>query len=470
MKNNKIPSPFKATRIRLIISIPVIVFLFSFSSGMLVLYLDRHTVLREPPAMLAGTLWVLAMAGVALFCGVLLALGITKPLKEMKHKGEEILALLPFATQYSEVDELFQVFNQMIFSLSKFFQDHQIIENLPEGLIALDPAGTITSANRIAEEIFGLDLHGLTYQESIPIHSTNITLLECIAKSLSGEQAHLPREIRFRNIHGQVSSLWVSCFPFKDKNDMAISIKDMKELRHIRKQIRQTESLAELGTLASILSHEIRNPLGSIRGLLELINEGFSADEPRKTYVDRIVREVDRLTHITENLLDLIRLDDEDVMNLKEPLNLNDLLRHVLSLNQYEFQNKKISVVEKYEDKLPLIKADSEKLIQVFVNLTINAFQAEPEGGRISVTTAKLPSGISIRIHNSGSYIPPEDRASIFLPAYSTKQHGSGFGLFLAQRIIGAHHGTLEVRSEPEEGTTFCIEFPLNDKGGRRVR
>lgn len=458
MKNDELFPQFKMTRIRLIVSIPIIVFLFSFSSGMLVLYLGRHIALREPQAMLSSALWVLAMAGVALLSGVLLAFGITKPLKEMKQKGEEILSPLPLSSQYSEIDELAQIFNQMVFSLSKFFQDHQIIENLPEGLIVLDPSGTISNANKIADEIFGVNLYGRTYQEAIPPHPTNMTFLKYMERSLSGKQVHLPQEIRLKNIHGQVSSLWVSCFPFKDKNDIAISIKSMEELQHIRKQIRQTENLAGLGTLASILSHEIRNPLGSIRGLLELINEGLPPDDRRKTYVDRIIQEVDRLTRISGGLLDLFHLDE---LNLKDTVSLKDILKQAISLNQHEFQKKKIHLLEKYEDKLPLMKADSEKLSQAFVNFILNAFQATPEEGRVSVTTESLPSGISICIHNSGSYIPPEERESIFLPSYSTKEHGSGFGLFLAHRIITAHQGSIEVDSDKEDGTTFRIGLPL---------
>ncbi|MFH1489077.1 MAG: ATP-binding protein [Pseudomonadota bacterium] len=418
--------------------------------------------------MITSTLWVLAMAGVALLSGILLALGITRPLKELKRKGEEILNPFTLQAHQSEIDDLAQVFNQMVFSMNQFIQDSQIIDNLPEGLIILDASGVITKSNKLADEIFGIPLEGRTYQETIPSDPVNEMFLDCVPTAFRRYPAPYPRETRFKNIHGHIFSILVSCFPLNAPYGLGISIKNMEELEQIRDKIRQTESLAQLGTLSSILSHEIKNPLGSIRGLLELIQEGLVPEEKRKDYVDRIIREIDRLTNLSEDFLGLVRLD-EGSLDVREPINLTDLLGQALFMTQHEFQDKKISPVEDYATDLPPVNGDPERLTQAFVNLIINAFQAAPEGGRVSVTTERLVSGLSVCIYNSGSYIPPADRESIFMPTYSTKQRGSGFGLFLAKRIIAAHGGAIEIRSEPEAGTTFCISFRLNDKGGTRA-
>ncbi len=459
MKNDEFLSQFRATRIRLIIAIPVVMFLFTFGSGILALFLTRPP-FGESEAMLTTTLWILTMSGVALFGGILLALGITRPLKKMKQKGEEILSSPSLPPQHSEIDDLAQVFNQMTFSLNQFLKDHQILENLPEGLIFLEASGTVISVNKKAEEIFGSDLDSRPYWEVIPHHSQNKSFLKRVDRALRGDGFLLSQETKIRNTNGQDLTLWVGISPLKEKKGIIISLKDLEELRRIRDQIRRAESLAGLGTLTSILSHEIKNPLGSIRGLLELIQEGFSSEDRRKTYVDRTIQEIDRLTHLSEDLLDLFHLD---ALDLNDAVNINDLLREALALNQHEFQAKNISVQEKYEEDLPHIKADPEKLTQTFVNLIINAFQATPDGGQVSVTTEGVPFGISIRIHNTDSYIPPENRDSIFLPSYSSKKGGSGFGLFLAQRIILVHQGSIEVESDTKEGTTFRIELPFED-------
>ena len=468
MKNDRAIPPFKATRIRLIVGIPIIIFLFSFSSGMLVLYMAKSAGLEQPRVMITSTLWVLAMAGVALLSGILLALGITRPLKELKRKGEEVLNPLAPQPQLSEIDDLAQVFNQMVFSMSRFIQDSQIIDNLPEGLIILDVSGVVTKSNKIADEIFGIPLEGRTYQEAIPSDPINEMFLDSVTTGFRPYPAPYPREIRFKNIHGHIFAIWVSCFPLNDPLGLGISIKNMEELEQIRDKIRQTESLAQIGTLSSILSHEIKNPLGSIRGLLELMHEGLAPEEKRKDYVDRIIREIDRLANISEDFLALVRMD-EGSLESREPIDLTDLLRQALFMTQHEFQDKKISLAEDYATDFPLVNGDPERLTQAFVNLLINAFQAAPERGRVSVNTERLASGLSVCIYNSGSYIPPSDRESIFMPTYSTKQHGTGFGLFLAKRIIAAHRGAIEIRSEPEAGTTFCVSFPLNDKGGTRA-
>lgn len=460
LKNNDFPSQFRATRIRLIIAIPVVMFLFTFGSGMLALLLTRLVFRGESQGMLTTAVWILTMSGVALFGGILLTLGITRPLKKMKQKGEEILSLPSIPLQHSEIDSLAQVFNRMTFSLNQFLKDHQILENLPEALIALDQSGTIISSNKKAEEIIGSGLNGRPYWEALSPHSQNKSFLKRVDRVLRGDGFLLPQETKIRNTNGQVSTFWVGFSPLKEKKGVIISLKDLKELRRIREQIRRAESLAGLGTLTSVLSHEIRNPLGSIRGLLELIQEAFSSEDRRKTYVDRIIQEVDRLTYLSEDLLGLLHLD---ALDLKDAVNLNDLLREALALNQHEFQAKHISVQEKYEENVPPIKVDPEKLSQAFVNVIINAFQATPDGGQVSVTTEGVPSGISIHIHNSGSYISPEERDSIFSPSYSTKTRGSGFGLFLAQRIILAHDGSIEVESDTKQRTTFRIELPLTE-------
>ena len=198
----------------------------------------------------------------------------------------------------------------MTLSLNQLIKDRQILESLPGGRIVIDHSGTIINANKMAKEIFGLDLHGQSYLEALSLHPQNRAFLECVDKALRGEGLQLPQETKLVDASGEVATLWVSISPLKELKGIAISFKNLSDLRRIRDQIRRTESLAGLGTLTSILSHEIKSPLGSIRGLLELINEGLSPDDRMKDYVDRIIQEIDRLTHLSEDLLDFLHLDE----------------------------------------------------------------------------------------------------------------------------------------------------------------
>lgn len=465
-KKNELDFRLRSARIRLIVGIPATTALFALSTGILGFSLPRIASPAEPRLMLYKTLLVLAMTGVALFAGILLAYGITKPLKEMKKRGEEILSSPSLPSQHNEISDLSQVFNQMYFSLSQFIKDHQILDNLPQGLIILDDKGTIVTANRLSEKILGSSLCGRSYREVIQPHPQSMAFLACVEKALRGEQDHFSQEITLRNKQGEVSFLWVSIFPLDHPKGIAVSLKDINELGQVRKQIRRAETLAGMGTLISILSHEIRTPLGSIRGLLELLHEGLPAEDRKKNYVRRVIQEIDRLIHISEDILDFASIDE---LELEDGVNLNHLLEQSLAWGRHEFRAKNISILEKYEEELPLVRADASKLYRAFLNLVINAFQATPEGGRISLSTKRVPSAISIRIHNTGSYIKPEELESIFRPSYSTKPDGSGFGLFLAKRIVLSHNGTIDVKSDPEEGTTFRIELPLGEEGGTDV-
>lgn len=463
MEKSEPDSRFRSVRIRLIVGIPATTGLFTLASGIVGLSLTRAGSPTESRFALYAALLVLAMTGVAIFAGILLAYGITKPLKEMKKRGEELLSSPSLSSQYNEISDLSRVFNQMYFSLSQFIKDHQILENLPQGFIILDLNGIIVNANKLAEKILGSGLHGCSYQEVIQPHPGSMAFLECVEKALRGEEEHFSREIKLINKQGEVSSLWVSIVPLDNNKGIVISIKDIKELNLIRDQIRRTESLAGMGTMVSILSHEIRTPLGSIRGLLELLHEGLPSEDRRKNYVQRAIEEVDKLIDISEDVLELASIGE---LEQEDNVNINDILQQSLASSRHEFQAKKISVLEEYEENLPLVRADSGKLYRAFLNMIINAFQATPEGGQISMSTKRLPSAVSIRIHNTGSYIQPEERESVFRPSYSTKPRGCGFGLFLARRIVLAHKGTIEVESDPEEGTAFYIELPLNKEGG----
>jgi len=450
---------FRSTRMRLVVAIPVTMFLFTFGAGMLAaLSMTNGLIQQEAHAMLPIVLRIVAIACAALVTGILLALGVTRPLKKMKQEGEDVLSLPSLPSQYSEIDDLSRVFNQMTFSLNRYIKDHQILENLPEGLIVVDQTGTIISANKTAEEIIGSDLNNRSYLDAFFFNSQASPLLDIVYRALKGDVSQYPHELKIKNKNGDIFRIWLSVSPLKDRKGILITIKNIRQLQAIRDQIRHAETMAGLGTLTSILSHEIKNPLGSIRGLLELIHEGFGPEDRRRGYVDRIIQEVDRLADLSEDLLDFMRLDK---LNLEDDVNVNELLAQSLTSTQYKFQAKKITVQEKYQESIPLIKANSERLSQAFINLLINSFEATPEGGQISLTTESLPSGISICVHNTGSYIPPEKREIVFQPSYSTKLHGSGFGLFLVQRIILAHNGTIEIQSDPEEGTTFRIELPL---------
>lgn len=443
---------------RLIIAVPITLMAFTLGSGFLTFSLIRKGPLGAMTSNIYVGIWILIMGGVAFLTGLVMAYGITNPLRKMVKKGEEILSSPKASSHYNEISVLTDVFERITFSLDQFLQDHQILENLREGIITLDVSGAIISSNKVAERFFGSELRGRPYWEVLPSCPENQSFIQRVRKALRGEGFLLSQEERLKNRNNEEFTLWVSISHLNEPKGIIISLKDLLELKQTRDQIRYTERLAEIGAFSSSLSHEIKNPLGSMRGLLELLQKDLPPEDRKRDYVDRAIQEVDRLSNLTENLLGLLYVER---LKWEPGVNVNEVLSQTLSLARHDFFAKNLIIEEKYGEDLPPIEADSEKLGQAFLNLILNAFQQTPEGGYFSLSTTLLPSAISIQFHNSGSYIPPEEKERLFTAFFTTKPHGTGLGLFLARRIVALHQGKIEVESNLEKGTTFRIELPL---------
>jgi signal transduction histidine kinase len=224
----------------------------------------------------------------------------------------------------------------------------------------------------------------------------------------------------------------------------------------LQEKLKQTEKLAALGTLAAGVAHEVRNPLGSIRGLAQLIREG-SSDGKKEKYAETIVAEADRMNRVLEKLLHLARPSSPTVR--KE--NLNVLLHQAVELLGFGNQQKQIRANEQYAADIPKLEMDCEAMLQAFFNILLNAVQAMGDKGEIVVKTCFTPAGtIWIEIRNTRSIIPQKIIKRVFEPFFTTKEDGTGLGLMIAHQVVSAHGGTIDVRSGPNE-TTFLIELPV---------
>lgn len=224
----------------------------------------------------------------------------------------------------------------------------------------------------------------------------------------------------------------------------------------LQEKLKQTEKLAALGTLAAGVAHEVRNPLGSIRGLAQLIKEGASNGKKEK-YAETIVAEADRMNRVLEKLLHLARPSSPTVR--KE--NLNVLLHQAVELLGFGSEQKQIRLIEQYETDLPVFEMDCEAMLQAFFNILLNAVQAMEEKGEIAVKTFFAPAGtIRVEIRNTRSIIPQKIIKRVFEPFFTTKEDGTGLGLTIAHQVVSAHGGTIDVKSSYDE-TTFTIELPV---------
>lgn len=248
---------------------------------------------------------------------------------------------------------------------------------------------------------------------------------------------------------------------------VASSIGVVLQNSQIYERMKERDRLAALGQMAAGLAHEIRNPLGSIKGAAQYLRpvEGQKADTSTREFLDIIVEEVDRLNKIVSQFLDYARPYRGD----QSPLDVNDVVRKTIHLFEKERTGSRVEIVMSLLDGLPQVRADAQQLRQVFLNLTINAFDAMAQGGRLQISTSlrratrrsASAAFLEVRFRDDGVGIPPADLRNLFIPFFTTKEKGTGLGLPISQRIIENHGGTIEVRSQPGSGSTFTVLLPV---------
>jgi two-component system, NtrC family, sensor histidine kinase HydH len=237
----------------------------------------------------------------------------------------------------------------------------------------------------------------------------------------------------------------------------------------VYERMKERDRLAALGQMAAGLAHEIRNPLGSIKGAAQFLQPSGTSPAgahtgDTKEFLNIIVEEVNRLNKIVSQFLDYAR----PYRGEQEPLEVADVLKKTLQLLAKE-QASHFEIVTAFADRLPPARADAEQLLQVFLNLSLNALQAMPQGGRLLISTGlrkatrrgAAAAFLEIRFRDTGVGIPPNDLKNLFIPFFTTKDKGTGLGLPISQRIIENHGGTIEVRSQPAEGATFTVLLPV---------
>jgi two-component system sensor histidine kinase HydH len=251
---------------------------------------------------------------------------------------------------------------------------------------------------------------------------------------------------------------------------IAMSIGVTLQNSQVYERMKERDRLAALGQMAAGLAHEIRNPLGAIKGAAQFLQPttaGHGGIDPAATkeFLNIIVEEVNRLNKIVSQFLDYAR----PYRGEQRQLEVNDVIRKTLQLLAKEGAGKGIEVVPTLVDGLPPVRADAEQLLQVFLNLALNAVQAMPEGGRLFVSSSirratrrgAAAAFLEVRFRDTGVGIPPGDLRNLFIPFFTTKEKGTGLGLPISQRIIENHGGTIEVRSQSGTGATFTVLLPV---------
>jgi two-component system sensor histidine kinase HydH len=231
-----------------------------------------------------------------------------------------------------------------------------------------------------------------------------------------------------------------------------------QERRRFEAKLHHAERLASLGEMIASVSHEIKNPLGIIRSTAEILNKRLKDQAPSSKHLaEIIVTETSRLDDIVREFLDFAR---PQVPNLSK-ISINDLLEKVMVFMQPEFANHRITLETDLDPDVEPLDIDQNMLYRAFLNLFVNAVQAMPDGGTLSVASLSSSEGnkknVIIRITDSGIGMSREKLGMIFTPFYTDKNRGTGLGLAIAKNLIEEHNGTIAVESEPGKGSSFII-------------
>ena len=240
----------------------------------------------------------------------------------------------------------------------------------------------------------------------------------------------------------------------------------VRKLEESQEQLIRAEKLTSLGQLAASIAHEINNPLAGVLVYTQLLSKKVTGDAFQKEealgQLSKMESEISRCSRIIRNLLDFAR-QTEPMLRL---VDVNRVMEQVLVMVGHQAQIQKVDVVKEFSPSLPKVMADFDQLQQIFTNLTLNAIQAMPEGGRLTVRSSAVDNEVRVDVQDTGYGISKENMDKLFTPFFTTKVKGKGVGLGLAvvHGIIERHKGKITVQSEVGKGTTFSVYFTGSDE------
>ncbi len=352
-----------------------------------------------------------------------------------------------------------------------------IIQNMSSNIICTDMAGCITFMNANAAKTLSFAIDELLGKNLTDLFADPAKDGRIIDLMLLTNKRFESKEVTMKSRSGQTIPIGFSTSALIENDEqigVIIVFRDLTETQVMRKQVERMERLATLGELATGIAHEVRNPLGGIKAASQVLEESFDQYDSRLELVSRIVREADRVNNL---LMDFFKF----AKPVKPSQNYHDIetiIDSIYLLLAAQIKVKRIQFKEEFSDVVPKIYADANQIEQVLMNVFLNALQAMPEGGTLTVrahatTISNNPQVtwsedildkdmpfVAIEVADTGIGIPKENLEKIFNPFFTTKQDGLGLGLSICHRLVTQNNGSMFVASEAGKGATFTVLLP----------
>ncbi len=463
------PAVSSRVSLRLYIVFSLLMAVSAAASGLLLLYLARPFIgeleggqaMRATALLFAGAGLAGAAAAVA---GLVVGLRVAGRIRVIIKKAEAISSTTGTETTPKGADELGALdaaVGRLTLSVDQFVRDSDILSRLPEGMLLLLPTDELLSFNATAEILLGLSLErfkGVPILSSagiFPLAKGNEGLARLLGEATARQHSAHMSEVAATSATDQQLLLEVTVQHREwgaASTAVVLLFRDASEKQRIREEIRRADQLALLGGMAARVAHQIRTPLSTIRGLLELLQADLSPTGSSKEYMERIIQAVDRQDQLVENLLTLSNPEPESCQAVSIPALIEDVVDALPA-------DPRIRVTG--DGPLEPAWGDSFRLSEVFTNLIRNALDATPADGVVEVLMEPgSPGRVRVSIRNTGAGIPGELRERIFQPFFTTKSRGTGLGLPIARQIVEAHKGSLTMTSDGVSETTFTVELP----------
>lgn len=343
-----------------------------------------------------------------------------------------------------------------------------LLYNMSQGLIFIDLRGTVTTYNRTAEEILQIPISKVlfnSYWESFSDDYFGFSMKEALINknALLTSYLSLTSEGKTKELGIDTTYVLQTDPPegAADFQGLIILIRDLTEIRRLETLQSRNNRMKELGEMAAKVAHEIRNPLGGIKGFASLLERDLQDRPEQQQMAAYIVEGTDNLNNLVTNVLNYSR----PVKPQFESTDFMAFLHDVFNYIQADTNTPK-NVELKLDSSISefALVFDPQLMRGALLNLALNGIQAMPNGGTLSLKVSQEKGNIVIKVTDTGIGIPPENLSKIFSPLFTTKPKGNGFGLSEVFKVIEAHHGTIEVESTVGVGTTFTIQIPIGSK------